>query len=447
MNNFSNKLAPLVPIVHGAKVTNSTTVHRYRLASNKVQKIDCPFCRAKKHWQRYIDIETGEVLPENHGRCDNSDKCGKWITPKDTGYSKTIWEQEKSCNSELSDKHKNNPKKEIRTEPTYFDNATFQYTLANDRYEKNVFVQNLIHKIQFPLDGYEVKKITQIYKLGTITKGYRCGAITFPFIDFKGNVRAVQVKQFDEQNHTIKNGTDYLHSIIIKHYNRNDIQLPKWLEAYSKQQKFISCLFGEHLLGKYRNNPVALVEAPKTAIYGALYFGLPESDESLIWLAVYSKSSLTFDKIKVLEGRKVIVFPDLSKNGDTYKEWQEKAKQYEKQLKNTRFIFSDLLEKYASDEERNNGLDIADFLIKQDWRLFRKNSKNLSESKSVEHNENEQHPPKTEELLKLAEKLIGFNNSKQRTEIPYFEEMMEFRIIKESKPVLGYYYLSQSTPF
>lgn len=445
MNNFSNKLAPLVPLVHGAKDTNSTTIHRYRLASNKVQKIDCPFCRAKKHWQRYIDIETGEVLPENHGRCDNSDKCGKWITPKDTGYSKTIWEQEKSSDSALSDKHKNNSQKEIRIERIYFNNETFRYTLANDKYEKNVFVQNLIHKIQFPFEEDEVEKINQIYKLGTIAKGYRCGAITFPFIDVKGNVRAVQVKQFDEQNHTT--GTDYLHSIIIKHYNLNNIPLPKWLVAYSKQQKFVSCLFGEHLLSKYRNNPVALVEAPKTAIYGALYFGLPESDDSLIWLAVYNKSSFSFDKLKVLEGRRVIVFPDLSKNGNTYEEWQDKAKQYEKQLKNTRFIFSDLLEKYATDDEKDNGLDIADFLIKQDWRLFRKNSKNLSESQVVEYNANEQHPPTTEELLKLAENLIGLNNTKQKSEIPYFDEMIGLRIIKESKPVFGNYYLSISTPF
>jgi hypothetical protein len=419
--------------------------YRYKLASNKVQKIDCPFCRAKKHWQRYIDIVTGEVLPENHGRCDNSNKCGKWITPKDTGYSKTIWKQEKSSDSELFDEHKNNAQKEIRIEPTYFNYQTFQYTLANDKYEKNVFIQNLIHKIKFPLESSEVKKVIQIYKLGTITKGYRYGAITMPFIDFKGNVRAVQVKQFDEQNHTT--GTDFLHSIIIKHNLLNNIPSPKWLELYSKQQKIVSCLFGEHLLSKYKNNPIALVEAPKTAIYGTLYFGLPESDYSLIWLAVYNKSSFSFDKLKVLEGRRVIVFPDLSKNGNTFEEWQDKAKHYEKQLKNTQFIFSDLLEKYASDEERSNGLDIADFLIKQDWKLFRKNSKNLSKSQFLVNNENEKYPLTNDELLKLAEKYIGNNNSIQKSEIPYFEEMMEFKIIKESKPILGYYYLSQSTPF
>jgi len=63
--------------------------------------------------------------------------------------------------------------------------------------------------------------------------------------------------------------------------------LPKWLEAYIRQDKRISCLFGEHLLSKYPNNPIALVEAPKTAVYGTLYFGFPETPKDFIWLAEY----------------------------------------------------------------------------------------------------------------------------------------------------------------
>ena len=70
-----------------------------------------------------------------------------------------------------------------------------------------------------------------------------------------------------------------------------------------------------------------------------------------------------------------------------------------------------------------------------------------SKIQTIEHKEMLSHPPTNDELLKLAEKLIGFNNSKQKAEIPYFEEMMALKIIKESKPVLGYYYLSSSTPF
>jgi hypothetical protein len=210
--------------------------------------------------------------------------------------------------------------------------------------------------------------------LGTVAYGYRAGANTFPFIDSKGNVRAVQVKQFDDQNHTT--GSDFLHSIIEKHHTRNNKPIPEWLEAYKKQDKRVSCMFGEHLLSKYHSNPVALVEAPKTAVYGTLYFGLPGTPESLIWLAVYNKSSFSFDKLKVLQGRFVYVFPDLSKDGNTFKEWETKAKEYESRLPGTQFIFSDLLEQLAPERDKSKGNDLADYLIEQNWRLFRKQNIN-----------------------------------------------------------------------
>tara|TARA_R110002096_G_scaffold114977_3_gene249146 strand:- start:2618 stop:3895 length:1278 start_codon:yes stop_codon:yes gene_type:complete len=257
-----------------------------------------------------------------------------------------------------------------KPEPVFFDFDTFKQTLQPKRYERNNFIQNLFYRAQFPFEVDEVTKVIQLYRLGTVANGYRAGANTFPFIDIRNNVRAIQVKQFDEQNHTT--GTDFLHSIIEKHHIRNNKPLPEWLDAYTKQVKRVSCLFGEHLLSKYHSNPIALVEAPKTAVYGTLYFGFPETPESLIWLAVYNKSSFSFDKLKVLQGRFVYVFPDLSKDGNTFKEWGSKAKEYERRLPNTRFVFSDLLEQLAPEKDKSKGYDIADYLIKQDWRQFRK---------------------------------------------------------------------------
>jgi len=347
--------------------------HRYTLASNKVKKLNCPYCGAKKHWQRYIDIETGEVLPEEHGRCDNTDKCGEWVKPKDTGYAKMIWEQERGNPWNLQNNWKPQSKKvitQLTAEPVFFDFETFKRTLQTDRYERNTFVQNLLENVSYPFEVEDVTKVIQLYRLGTVSKGYRAGAITFPFIDANNNVRTIQVKQFDETNHTT--GTDFLHSIIEKHHTRNNKPLPKWLEAYTKQDKRVSCLFGEHLLSKYPQNPVALIEAPKTAIYGTLYFGLPETSENLIWLAVYNKSSFSFDKLKALKGRDVYVFPDLSKDGATFKEWETKAKLFERQIEGIRFKFSDLLEELAPERARSDGDDLADFLIKLDWRTFRK---------------------------------------------------------------------------
>jgi hypothetical protein len=244
--------------------------------------------------------------------------------------------------------------------------------------------------------------------LGTVANGYRAGAVTFPFIDIAGNVRAIQVKQFDETNHTT--GTDFLHSIIEKHYARNNEPLPGWLEAYIKQEKRVSCLFGSHLLSKYPNAAVYLFEAPKTAVYFTLYFGHPENS-NIVCLAVYNKSSFSFDKLKALKGRFVFVFPDLSKDGNTFKEWQDKANYFEKRLTGTRFIFSDLLERLADQALKEQGADIADVLINMDWRQFRNETPTHQQSNNVVNVENavqtktffsQPEPlPKVENLIKL----------------------------------------------
>ncbi len=75
-----------------------------------------------------------------------------------------------------------------------------------------------------------------------------------------------------------------------------------------------------------------------------------------------------------MQKRCVCVFPDLSNNGNTFKEWEAKAKDYATKLNGTKFIFSDLLEQLAPERDKSEGNDIADYLIKQDWRLFRKNT-------------------------------------------------------------------------
>lgn len=346
---------------------------RYGLEKGSKKHV-CPSCN-KRTFVKYVDTETGSYLPPQYGRCDRESKCNYHLNPYKDGYAKAIWEGEEVTGVTFGSPEKQkyfcpNPKPQPSPEPVYFDFETFKQTLQVDRYEQNSFIQNLLYNVRYPFDVNDITKVIEMYRVGTIVNGYMASGVTFPFIDEKGNVRAVQVKQFDKQNHTT--GTSFLHSIIKNDYKRGGNTVPGWLESYDKQDGKVTCLFGEHLLSKYPSNSIALVEAPKTAIYATLYFGLPTTPQDLVWLAVYNKSSFSFDKLKVLEGRFVCVFPDLSKDGGTFKEWERKAKEYEQRLPGTRFIFSRLLEQLAPEEDKSKGYDIADYLIKHDWRSFRK---------------------------------------------------------------------------
>jgi hypothetical protein len=55
-----------------------------------------------------------------------------------------------------------------------------------------------------------------------------------------------------------------------------------------------------------------------------------------------------------------------------YQLWSSKANEIQKHLKGTCFHVSDLLEQLAPQEDKEQGKDIADYLITKDWRLFRK---------------------------------------------------------------------------
>ena len=345
--------------------------YRYSLEKGSRKSI-CHSCHKKK-FVRYVDVNTGEYLPEQFGRCDSEINCGYHLNPSADGYAKMIWQQEQGDHSRnwkpsrplLNPQLK--PKREIAFIPVEVLNQTL------NGYDQNVFLQNLLRRVPFPFDIKDVERVISEYRLGTVCNGYRTGAITFPFIDSRKKIRAIQVKEFNEANHTI--GTDFITSIIEKHYQTKGTELPDWLIEYQKNELKVSCLFGSHLLSKHPMNPIALVEAPKTAIYGTLYFGFPDSIKNFLWLAVYNLSSLNFERCKVLKGRNVYLFPDLSKDGKAFELWNKKAKELSKLMPGTTFKVSRLLEDSAPETERLKGGDLADFLIKLDWRDFRQKDK------------------------------------------------------------------------
>jgi hypothetical protein len=256
-----------------------------------------------------VDTQTGEYLPEKYGRCDREVKCGYFVKPRGNKPAPAA---------------PYTPPKPVPPVPFPWDVYLSQTTPKGGSFFW------ALEGLGF--DPFDLAHVLSLYHVRTF-KEYTC----FPFIDEKGTLWAVQCKQFDKEAHTKK--TSFLHAFV---------PVP---DAYHAQDKKIRCLFGAHLLPK-NAKPIMLVEAPKTAIVGACV--LPE----YLWLAVYNKSSLTLDKLKVLQGRRVFVLPDLG----AFQDWEQRIRQLLPEL-GGRWSFVEYLELFASEQERAKGLDIADTII------------------------------------------------------------------------------------
>lgn len=336
------------------------------------RKHRCPQC-GRKSFVRYIDKTTGEYLPEQYGRCDHEQSCGYHLNPLKDGHYKRNGNAPAPVR--LPRRLQAPPKQQPTAAPVAIPDEVYRPFGAAGN--SSVFARNLRYNVPFPFPDTDISKVVRLYRLGAVSGGYMAGAVCFPYIDTHGDIRTVQVMQYDETNHKTK--ATFLHAILKTHYERRG-GVPDWLQGYTGQDKIVDCLFGAHLLKAYPHNPVALVEAPKTAVICALYHGFPdESSNNPVWVANFNKSSFTYDKLKVLEGRRVEVFPDLSTTTDkdgnpketTFQEWKRKAKALKSKHPRMDFSFNDFLEQVATDEQRAAGLDLADFLINEDWRESR----------------------------------------------------------------------------
>lgn len=120
------------------------------------------------------------------------------------------------------------------------------------------------------------------------------------------------------------------------------------------------------LLTAPATQPIAIVEAPKTAILCTPYF------PQFVWLAVGALSYLNvresgLQRMAPLKGRSVVLFPDLSAGSRTFAKWSRIADE----LREAGFqiIVSDYLEQRATEDEKANGLDLADYILNQ-WKGY-----------------------------------------------------------------------------
>ena len=191
-----------------------------------------------------------------------------------------------------------------------------------------------------------VEWITEEYHLGSCSLYGQDDYTVFPNIDAKGRVCNLKVQHYDTEPASERFAHSDQKTYWLGKIWANEGRLPKDAQFKSR------CLFGEHLLCRYPQCTVVLVESPKNALFGALAY--PE----MLWVATGNKTAIGPEELKPLQGRDVIVIPDRDAIGD----WNAKINSMT-WLAN--FTVSDFCERAAPDD--NAKFDIADYLQHQLW--------------------------------------------------------------------------------
>ena len=314
--------------------THETMSHYYSLQkyTDPATRHTCPNCGRSKCFTMYVDPE-GIPIHKTVGRCDHESSCGYHLTPKQ--YFREHPERSFDIPTDRYSRcHIGRAQSYSHGRPDRPSPDLIPSTLIPQPSGDN----HLIAYLKTLIPTSFIDRIIIDYHIASTPDQ----ATIFLQLDLNGNCRTGKIMQYDPTTgHRIKDEAvpgriSWLHTRLKRRH-----QLPKdW--------QITQCLFGEHLLRKYPDKTVALVESEKTAIICSAL--MPE----YLWLATGGKSQFN-QRLTVLKSRKIIAFPDI----DGYHTWLTKS---------TDFPFldlrvSDFLEKNATPADREAHIDLADWLL------------------------------------------------------------------------------------
>ncbi|MEI6751857.1 MAG: DUF6371 domain-containing protein [Paludibacter sp.] len=308
---------------------------------------DCPSCKAKLSFTQYLDGNTNKPIHYTVGKCNRESKCGYHYTPKQYFIDNPFLSPPLAGGRVgSSSSNSTNPLKPHTPSPLeragvrsggLVGSIPFRFVQKSASYRSN-FVRFLCEI----LTDEQIHSIGENYALGA-TKNKE---VIFWQIDINGKVRTGKIMQYNPET-----GRRLKHQSGAINWIHNKLKKSGTLpEDYNLQQ----CFFGEHLLIIYPDKPVAIVESEKSAIIASCI--MPD----LVWLAAGNLNGLSIEKCQVLKRRDVMLYPDLG----AFMKWNQMVIKIQKQF-NCKISISNLLEDQANSTDRENGLDIADYIISE----------------------------------------------------------------------------------
>jgi hypothetical protein len=271
--------------------------YKWQLRKGSKKEI-CPNCGQKRFVPYVLASDCVTPAGAEYGRCDREQSCGYQRYPDGDRMVVAVPQQVQ-------------PKEMLRYTGELKDTPPIQFHLWMS--EVLTFTDALVAINDYHIDGIDDKVI-------------------WWQIDRDGVVRTGKVMKYLADGHRDKSDT---FPVTWAHKHRR-------LKDKFQGEELQQCLFGEHLLTKYPEKPVALVESEKTAVILSRIY--PDH----LWLATGGSQGIKSDeRLTPLRGRKVLLIPD---NGQ-YWNWKRIADKYE-------WLITDALEKDAPFE----GADILDII-------------------------------------------------------------------------------------
>jgi hypothetical protein len=190
--------------------------------------------------------------------------------------------------------------------------------------------------------------------------GWKRDWVMFWQIDHEGVVRCGKMMMYDDHGHRRKEQENHPKWIYNQpgHYDAQGryIPGPKDILKPEAHDTDIKPLFGAHLLRRYPDAVVNVVESEKTALIMANYFGEPEKS---LWVAVGGLSYLRLEAMQPLidQGRTVWLWPD--RDGiDQWRNLRDKLGSDKIQ------IYTEFFDSCYIPEEDGPKADVADIAIR-----------------------------------------------------------------------------------
>lgn len=302
-------------------------LEKYRYGS----KIDCPNCGRKRCFVRYIDEQGTVQFPSSVGKCDHEQSCGYHYTPRE--YFRD--------NPEAVSNNDRRVERIFRQSVIHTRPASVEPSCIPDRIVRasmSHYDKNSLYRYLCGVFGEEdTVRLFNLYRIGTSAKWGE--STVFWQTDESGKVRTGKIMLYNPAT-----GRRVKEPQARVSWAHAELHLPDF--------NLRQCLFGQHLLPLYPDRTVFLVESEKSAVIAAHY--MPD----VLWLATGGKNGcFNVRTVEVLRGRDVILLPDLGATDA----WREKLAMLRPVCRDV--AVSTLLEDMATDEQRSQGLDIADFLL------------------------------------------------------------------------------------